>query len=387
MENMNGSQELIGNIFTSGKVVGTMIAQKGAQGEQGIQGKTGPQGEQGETGLQGPKGDKGDTGEQGPKGDKGDTGEQGPKGDKGDTGEQGPKGDKGDTGEQGPKGEQGIQGEIGPQGPKGEDGTSITIKGTVADVSLLPESGAAGDGWIINGSLYIWDATNSKWVNAGNIKGPQGEKGDTGEKGDAFRYEDFTEEQLAALKGDTGEQGPKGDKGDTGEQGPKGDKGDTGEQGIQGEKGDTGPMPELVDSLTDTSTDKALTAKQGKILNGKIAEITGTLLWENPDSSVSFENQTIDLSTDDYDEYEVFFKQTTTSSTVMSIKGVANYSVLLQFVDGWANMVGARGVYRVADNKKQLKVEVAYYGGNTQANNTYCIPVYIIGYKTGLFDK
>ena len=235
--------------------------------------------------------------------------------------------------------------------------------------------------------LYIWDATNSKWVNAGNIKGPQGEKGDTGEKGDAFRYEDFTEEQLAALKGDTGEQGPKGDKGDTGEQGPKGDKGDTGEQGIQGEKGDTGPMPELVDSLTDTSTDKALTAKQGKILNGKIAEITGTLLWENPDPSVSFENQTIDLSTDDYDEYEVFFKQTTTSSTVMSIKGVANYSVLLQFVDGWANMVGARGVYRVADNKKQLKVEVAYYGGNTQANNTYCIPVYIICYKTGLFDK
>ena len=47
-------------------------------------------------------------------------------------------------------------------------------------------------------------------------------------------------------KGDTGEQGPqgeKGDKGDTGEQGPqgeKGDKGDTGEQGPQGEKGETG---------------------------------------------------------------------------------------------------------------------------------------------------
>ena len=47
-------------------------------------------------------------------------------------------------------------------------------------------------------------------------------------------------------KGDTGEQGPqgeKGDKGDTGEQGPqgeKGDKGDTGEQGPQGEKGTAG---------------------------------------------------------------------------------------------------------------------------------------------------
>ena len=58
-----------------------------------------------------------------------------------------------------------------------------------------------------------------------------------------FTYDDFTEEQLAALKG------AKGDKGDaftyddfTPEQlaSLKGDKGDTGEQGIQGEKGDTG---------------------------------------------------------------------------------------------------------------------------------------------------
>ena len=36
-------------------------------------------------------------------------------------------------------------------------------------------------------------------------------------------------------KGDTGPQGPKGDKGDTGSQGPKGDKGDTGSQGPKGE--------------------------------------------------------------------------------------------------------------------------------------------------------
>lgn len=52
--------------------------------------------------------------------------------------------------------------------------------------------------------------------------GPKGDKGETGEvgpkgdKGDAFTYEDFTEEQLAALKG------PKGDKGDPGESGEAG---------------------------------------------------------------------------------------------------------------------------------------------------------------------
>ena len=47
-----------------------------------------------------------------------------------------------------------------------------------------------------------------------NIQLQKGEKGD---KGDAFTYEDFTPEQLAALKGE------KGDKGDTGPQGPAGE--------------------------------------------------------------------------------------------------------------------------------------------------------------------
>ena len=60
----------------------------------------------------------------------------------------------------------------------------------------------------------------------GLFLGPVGPKGDIGEKGDPFRYEDFTAEQLAELKG---EKGDKGDKGDQGLQGEKGDKGEPGE--------------------------------------------------------------------------------------------------------------------------------------------------------------
>jgi hypothetical protein len=59
------------------------------------------------------------------------------------------------------------------------------------------------------------------------IQGEKGDMGEKGEKGDAFIYEDFTPEQLEALK-------VKGDKGDNGKdgigvQGPKGDKGDKGD--------------------------------------------------------------------------------------------------------------------------------------------------------------
>lgn len=68
---IENTEELIGMIAPSGKIVGTMIGQRG------------PKGNTGEQGIQGPKGDTGDTGPQGPQGPKGDTGPQGPKGDTG----------------------------------------------------------------------------------------------------------------------------------------------------------------------------------------------------------------------------------------------------------------------------------------------------------------
>ena len=90
---------------------------------------------------------------------------------------------------------------------------------------------------------------DTEWIEIGRVVGDTGPKGDTG---DAFTYDDFTPEQLAALKGDTGDTGPAGPKGDTGDAFTyddftpeqlaelKGETGDTGPQGIKGDKGDTG---------------------------------------------------------------------------------------------------------------------------------------------------
>ena len=65
-------------------------------------------------------------------------------------------------------------------------------------------------------------------------EGPQGEKGDDGA---AFTFDMFTEEQLAGLKGEKGDQGEKGDKGDQGEKGEDGAKGEDGEKGEDGAAG------------------------------------------------------------------------------------------------------------------------------------------------------
>ena len=163
------------------------------------------------------KGIKGDPGE---KGDKGDTGSQGPQGPQGPQGERGLRGLQGATGATGPQGERGPQGATGPQGPKGdkgEQGTGVTIKGRYDSLSALIAAhpkGNEGDAYMVGVNLYAWSGT--EWIDCGNIQGPKGDKGD------AFTYNDFTQEQLAALKGP---------KGDTGAQGLKGDKGDKGDNG------------------------------------------------------------------------------------------------------------------------------------------------------------
>ncbi|MFY9240734.1 MAG: hypothetical protein WAO78_18020 [Roseovarius sp.] len=115
----------------------------GPQGIQGIQGETGPQGIQGETG---------------------------PQGIQGETGPQGVQGIQGETGLQGIQGEQGIQG---IQGETGETGAGLNILGTLNDETELPLTGSAGDAYIVEGDLYIWDG-NPDWNNVGQIVGPAG---------------------------------------------------------------------------------------------------------------------------------------------------------------------------------------------------------------------
>ena len=128
---------------------------------------------------------------------------QGPKGDPGPQGPPGPPGPQGEPGRNGIdgiNGEQGLQGIQGPPGPPGKDG----LKG---EPGTPGQRGADGE------------------------RGPQGPPGP---KGEPFKYSDFTQEQLAALKG------PKGDKGEPGTPGQRGADGERGPQGVQGPPGPKG---------------------------------------------------------------------------------------------------------------------------------------------------
>ena len=249
--------------------------------------------------LQGPKGDpglQGPPGPPGPPGEPGRNGIDGLNGEQGLQGIQGPPGPPGRDGVNGEKGEQGLQGPPGPPGPKGEpfkysDFTAeqlALLKGPKGDKG---EPGPPGTGANVDLSGYTTktDADNlylkkvdlrsylamlgdpkyaykteltsyllktdaetkyskkteldnyvkkseiNQYTSSVQLTPEQIEKL-KGPKGEPFRYSDFTQEQLNALKG------PKGDKGEpfrysdfTAEQlqalkGPKGDPGSGGGQ-------------------------------------------------------------------------------------------------------------------------------------------------------------
>ena len=174
-------------------------------------------------------------------------GHQGPEGPVGPTGPQGAVGSQGAEGAQGPEGPQGANGATGPQGADGADGTSIDIKTTLEDTTQLPTTGnKAGDGYIVNGDLYLWKEPNTSilgatvygnseatgWTNVGRIQGnqgPEGEIGNTGPQGPI------------GVTGKQGPQGPQGATGATGATGPQGSQGAAGTNGIDGKQGPQGP--------------------------------------------------------------------------------------------------------------------------------------------------
>ena len=186
----------------------------GPQGPTGADGAVGPTGADGAVGPTGADGAVGPTGADGPQGPTGADGAVGP------TGADGPQGPTGADGAVGPTGADGPQGPTGPTGPKGEDGTSVKILGTLESETDLPSTGENGDGYIINGDLWVYN--NGDWTNVGPIVGPQGPTGADG------------------AVGPTGADGPQGPTGADGAVGPTGADGAVGPTGADGAVGPTG---------------------------------------------------------------------------------------------------------------------------------------------------
>ena len=112
------------------------------------------------------------------------------------------------------------------------------------------------------------------------------------------------------------------------------------------------------------------------------------VLWTNPNPTSSFLSQTITLSSDDYDMLEVFYKIGNNETNIITQKIIKGYGTLLQ-----CNIVANNNIYhrfRTFDRTNDTKYsvgsgyqQITNSGTSSQADSSI-IPIYIIGYKTGL---
>ena len=112
--------------------------------------------------------------------------------------------------------------------------------------------------------------------------------------------------------------------------------------------------------------------------------IKGTLLWQNPNPNNAMVDQAINLNSSEYDFYEVFYKNNKDVNRLKSQKSIKGSGVSIFGLEG-----SAQGNTYIRDldyvNDTTMIVGICANPGVSYVND-YCIPIYIIGYKTGLFD-
>lgn len=131
-------------------------------------------------------------------------------------------------------------------------------------------------------------------------------------------------------------------------------------------------------------------------LETQVSDLDGTILWENSSKSSSFASQTITLSSSDYDLYEIIFRISSDSSSGDDYSRCASSGLLLKGYGTRASVTyaGSHGVNvdsRVVSVSTNTTLSFAsgYSASGSTAwvqNDYLMVPLYVIGYNTGLFD-
>lgn len=107
------------------------------------------------------------------------------------------------------------------------------------------------------------------------------------------------------------------------------------------------------------------------------AVLNAKKLWENPDPTIAFPAQTIELSTLDFDVYEIFYKYISSSNQISNVRSFKNCGSFLNLIDS-GNNGAVRSINWISPNKLQIN-NANYYTHNVQ--NNVLVPVAVYGHK------
>ena len=111
--------------------------------------------------------------------------------------------------------------------------------------------------------------------------------------------------------------------------------------------------------------------------------ITGKILWANPNPTSEMGEQSIELNTniEEFDMYEIIYKMSNTSNKHLSSGRLPLVPIRLLSVH--SGIITWRDCEIINTNTLRFS---AGQQPNSQVVNAPIIPLYIIGYKTGLFS-
>jgi len=115
-------------------------------------------------------------------------------------------------------------------------------------------------------------------------------------------------------------------------------------------------------------------------------EITNSvqILWTNSNPNSNFAEQTIILASGDYDFYEIYcvYNNTNGSHYANGFKTIKGKGLIIS-EHGYGTDLSIRRKVDYTD-ATHLLISSAYGGENI--DNGYLVPLYVIGYKTGIFN-
>ena len=127
--------------------------------------------------------------------------------------------------------------------------------------------------------------------------------------------------------------------------------------------------------------------KLTKDIRDRISNITGKILWTNPNPMSEFASQTITLNSNDYDYLEFIFKSDYDDSTKAIISGrtIKGYGVRTSYTSITSFKFWSRQINYNSETNYDIGDCMVITSNSGSVSNTNLIPLYVIGYKTGLF--
>lgn len=137
-------------------------------------------------------------------------------------------------------------------------------------------------------------------------------------------------------------------------------------------------------------SDRSTNAVENNVIKRYVDEnvISRQILWTNPNPTADFSAQSINLSSSDYDVLEFYFRSDTSGNRALSVKCLKGYGCQADMFSTasptrrWCRrLTYSSATQYISENGYQLE-----QGSSQTTANAQCVPLYIVGYKTGLFE-